>query len=273
MKKTNVFLLLAIILTSVIFCIQESHATLVTYDDFSSGDIIDPSKWYVDDRDSILSIYSVDTGNVAPTNVLHTSGEGNTSSSSARLFATQHLPSQFDGANINFFNFNLPGYISFIMQDEQNSFQISVRKSRDDQGIAYQHLDMFHSYYLKGADSWSGDLLYTSDIISPAEGDLLIGQDGVLAIEKDKDGGLYLNYSNTGYIGEDIQWTKKHNFGNFTFASNPFLEIFVSADDGSSLDVGGLYLRSNNSVPEPTTMLLLGLGLMGLAGASRKFKK
>ena len=153
------------------------------------------------------------------------------------------------------------------MQDDQNSFQISVRKGLDDKVT----LDMFHSHY--PWTSSDGLLLYTSDIISQAEGALAIGKDGVLAIGEDKDGGLYLNYSNTGYIGEDIQWTKKYNFGSFTFTSNPFLEIFVSAGNGSSLDVGGLYLHSNNSVPEPTTLLLLGLGLMGLAGVRRKFKK
>jgi hypothetical protein len=261
MKKTTVFLLLAIVLTSMTLYIQESHATLVTYDDFSSDDIIDSSKWNVwkvADSNSIFSIVSGKSVSVSQTNVLHASGAVYTSSA---LFATQHLPSQFDGAYITFFNFNLMGYISFIMQDEQNSFQISVRKGLDENGIAYQYLEMWHSYYQ--ARSWIRDF-YTSDNISQAK--------GVLAIGEDKRGDLYMNYSDTGSIGEDIQWTKKYNFGSFTFTSNPFLEIFVSAGNGSSLDVGGLYLHSNDSVPEPTTLLLLGLGLMGLAGVRRKFK-
>jgi hypothetical protein len=271
MKKTAVFLLLAIVLTSMTLYIQESRATLVPYDVFSSGDI-DLSKWNVwpgpvADSDSIFSIVSGAAAGVSQTNVLHASGAGNTSSA---LFATQHLTSPFDGAYINFFNFNLPGWISFIIGDSQNHFQISVWKGLNGEDSAYQHLDMFHSH--KNEDgSWSGDLLYTSYNISQAE--------GVLAIGEDKHGGLYLNYSNTGYIRENIEWTKKYNFGSFTFpsTSNPFLEIFVSADnDGnepneySILDVGGLYLHS---VPEPSTLLLLGLGLMGLAGVRRKFKK
>ena len=38
-------------------------------------------------------------------------------------------------------------------------------------------------------------------------------------------------------------------------------------------NIGAGSLASPSTVPEPTTMLLLGLGLMGLAGIRRKFKK
>ena len=56
------------------------------------------------------------------------------------------------------------------------------------------------------------------------------------------------------------------------FSGAGVLQNFISTPECDDTTVE-LWARVNGSVPEPTPLLLIGLGLIGLAGLNRKLKR
>ena len=120
--------------------------------------------------------------------------------------------------------------------------------------------------------SWSVQLAFDYSILNNQNGDRypippIAGQWVPLRFDIDLDANSVDAYYNNAFLYNSA-WYDPSSGGQKAIAA---IDLF--ANNASPVYYDNISLSQSSQVPEPTTMLLLGLGLIGLAGVRRTFKK